>query len=74
MRGKLITKHGHMADLRPSETMQLSRLLTPMQQALLLEGESVLVKREYTLDSWKEYWLSCDSDAQHMRPRHPRQS
>jgi hypothetical protein len=67
MRGKLITKHGHMADLRPSETMQLSRLLTPMQREQLLEGESVLVKREYTLDSWKEYWL-C-SDAQPIRHR-----
>ncbi|MEJ5243640.1 MAG: hypothetical protein WHT64_08795, partial [Desulfomicrobiaceae bacterium] len=67
MRGKLITKHGHMADLRPSETMQLSRLLTPIQREQLLEGESVLVKREYTLDSWKEYWL-C-SDAQTIRHR-----
>lgn len=66
MRGKLITKHGHMTDLRPSETMQLSRLLTPMQREQLLEGESVLVKREYTLDSWKEYWLS--SDTQHLQP------
>jgi hypothetical protein len=47
--------------------MQLSRLLTPMQREQLLEGESVLVKREYTLDSWKEYWL-C-SDAQTIRHR-----
>ncbi len=58
MRGKLITKGGHITDLRPSEAMQLSQLLTPWQRDRLLEGESVLVKREYTLDSWKEYWIA----------------
>lgn len=53
MRGKLITKHGHMADLRPSETMQLSRLLTPMQREQLL-GRRVRARQAgIHLDSWR---------------------
>jgi hypothetical protein len=63
MRGKLITKYGHITDLRPSETLQLARLLTPWQRERLLEGDSVLVKREYVLDSWKEYWIASDLHA-----------
>ncbi|WP_459826175.1 hypothetical protein [Desulfomicrobium salsuginis] len=42
--------------------MQLSQLLTPMQKQRINDGDSVLVKTEYILDSWKEYWLGKEVD------------
>ena len=57
MKGKTITKSGVIRVLSQNETLQLSQLLTPIQQQRINEGDSVLVKTEYLLDSWKEYWL-----------------
>lgn len=62
MKGKSITKSGVIRGLSRSETMQLSQLLTPMQKQRINEGDSVLVKTEYILDSWKEYWLGREAE------------
>ncbi len=40
----------------------LSQLLTPMQKQRINDGDSVLVKTEYIVDSWKEYWLGKEQD------------
>ena len=62
MKGKSITKSGVIRGLSQNETMQLSQLLTPIQRQRINEGDSVLVKTEYILDSWKEYWLGRETD------------
>jgi hypothetical protein len=62
MKGKSITKSGVIRGLTQNETMQLSQLLTPMQKQRINEGDSVLVKTEYILDSWKEYWLGREAE------------
>lgn len=62
MKGKSITKSGIIKGLSQTETMQLSQLLTPIQRQRINEGDSVLVKTEYILDSWKEYWLGKEAD------------
>lgn len=62
MKGKSITKSGVIRGLSQNETMQLSQLLTPIQRQRINEGDSVLVKTEYILDSWKEYWLGREAD------------
>jgi hypothetical protein len=62
MKGKSITKSGVIRGLSQNETMQLSRLLTPIQRQRINEGDSVLVKTEYILDSWKEYWIGKESE------------
>lgn len=62
MKGKSITKSGVIRGLSQNETMQLSQLLTPMQKQRINDGDSVLVKTEYILDSWKEYWLGIERD------------
>ena len=62
MKGKSITKNGVIRRLSQNETMQLSQLLTPMQKQRINDGDSVLVKTEYIVDSWKEYWLGKEQD------------
>ena len=62
MKGKSITKSGVIRGLSQNETMQLSQLLTPIQKQRINDGDSVLVKTEYILDSWKEYWLGIERD------------
>jgi len=62
MKGKSITKHGVIRGLSQSETMQLSQLLTPIQRQRINDGDSVLVKTEYIVDSWKEYWLGQEAE------------
>ena len=62
MKGKSITKNGVIRRLSPNETMQLSQLLTPIQKQRINDGDSVLVKTEYIVDSWKEYWLGKDEE------------
>jgi hypothetical protein len=62
MKGKTITKSGDIRRLSQNETMQLSQLLTPIQRQIINDGDSVLVKTEYILDSWKEYWLGKEVD------------
>lgn len=62
MKGKSITKNGVIRRLSQNETMQLSQLLTPMQRQRINDGDSVLVKTEYILDSWKEYWIGQERD------------
>ncbi len=62
MKGKTITKNGVVQGLSQAETMQLSRLLTPMQIQRLNEGDNVLVKTEYIVDSWKEYWIGTEHE------------
>jgi hypothetical protein len=62
MKGKTITKSGVIRVLSQNETLQLSQLLTPIQQQRINEGDSVLVKTEYLLDSWKEYWLGKEQE------------
>jgi hypothetical protein len=62
MKGKSITKSGDIRLLSQNETMQLSQLLTPIQRQRVNDGDSVLVKTEYILDSWKEYWLGLEVD------------
>lgn len=62
MKGKSITKSGVIRGLSQNETMQLSQLLTPIQRQRINEGDSVLVKTEYILDSWKEYWLGKEAE------------
>lgn len=62
MKGKSITKSGVIRGLSQNETMQLSQLLTPIQRQRINDGDSVLVKTEYILDSWKEYWLGRETD------------
>lgn len=62
MKGKSITKNGVIRRLSLNETMQLSQLLTPMQRQGINDGDSVLVKTEYIVDSWKEYWLGKDNE------------
>jgi hypothetical protein len=62
MKGKSITKNGVIRGLTQNETMQLSQLLTSMQKQRINDGDSVLVKTEYIVDSWKEYWLGKDEE------------
>ena len=62
MKGKTITKSGDIRHLSQRETMQLSQLLTPIQRQSINDGNSVLVKTEYILDSWKEYWLGQENE------------
>lgn len=62
MKGKSITKSGVIRGFSQNETMQLSQLLTPIQKQRINDGDSVLVKTEYILDSWKEYWLGKEVD------------
>jgi hypothetical protein len=62
MKGKSITNNGVIRRLSQNETMQLSQLLTPMQKQLINDGDSVLVKKEYIVDSWKEYWLGKEQE------------
>jgi hypothetical protein len=62
MKGKTITKSGDIRRLSQNETMQLSQLLTLIQRQIINDGDSVLVKTEYILDSWKEYWLGKEVD------------
>ncbi len=62
MKGKTITKSGDIGHLSQRETMHLSQLLTPIQRQSINDGNSVLVKTEYILDSWKEYWLGKEND------------
>lgn len=62
MKGKSITKSGIIRILSQNETMQLSQLLTPIQQQRINEGDNVLVKTEYLLDSWQEYWIGVEND------------
>jgi len=62
MKGKSITKNGVIRGLSQNETMQLSQLLTSMQKQRINDGDSVLVKTEYIVDSWKEYWLGKEQD------------
>lgn len=62
MKGKSITKSGIIRGLSQNETMQLSQLLTPIQRQRINDGDSVLVKTEYILDSWKEYWIGKESE------------
>ena len=62
MKGKSITKSGVIRGLSQNETMQLSQLLTPIQRQRINDGDSVLVKTEYILDSWKEYWLGKEAE------------
>ena len=62
MKGKTISKHGVIKGLSQTETMQLSQLLTPIQRQRINEGDSVLVKTEYIVDSWKEYWLGLEPE------------
>jgi hypothetical protein len=62
MKGKSITKNGVIRGLSQNETMQLSQLLTSMQKQRINDGDSVLVKTEYIVDSWKEYWLGKELD------------
>lgn len=62
MKGKSITKSGVIRGLSQNETMQLSQLLTPIQRQRINEGDSVLVKTEYILDSWKEFWIGKESE------------
>ncbi len=62
MKGKSITKNGIVQGLSLMETMQLSQLLTPIQRQRLNEGDNVLVKTEYIVDSWKEYWIGSEQD------------
>lgn len=62
MKGKSITKNGVIRRLSQNETMQLSQLLTPMQRQRINDGDSVLVKTEYILDSWKEFWIGQERD------------
>lgn len=62
MKGKSITKNGVIRGLSQNETMQLSQLLTPMQKQRMKDGDSVLVKTEYIVDSWKEYWLEKEQE------------
>lgn len=62
MKGKTITKSGAIHLLSQNETMQLSQLLTPIQKQRINEGDNVLVKTEYLLDSWKEYWLGREHE------------
>ncbi|NCD25427.1 MAG: hypothetical protein EOL86_07525 [Deltaproteobacteria bacterium] len=62
MKGKTITKNGVIKGLSQNETMQLSQLLTPIQRQRINEGDNVLVKTEYIVDSWKEYWLGTEQE------------
>lgn len=62
MKGKTITKNGIVQGLSQSETLQLSQLLTHIQWQRLNEGDNVLVKTEYIVDSWKEYWIGAEQD------------
>jgi hypothetical protein len=62
MKGKSITNNGVIRRLSQNETMQLSQLLTPMQKQRINDGDSVLVKKEYIVDSWKEYWLGKEQE------------
>lgn len=62
MKGKTITKNGVIRRLSQNETMQLSQLLTSMQKQRINDGDSVLVKTEYIVDSWKEYWLGKEQE------------
>jgi hypothetical protein len=62
MKGKSITNNGVIRRLSQNETMQLSQLLTPMQKQRINDGDSVLVKKEYIVDSWKEYWLGKERE------------
>jgi hypothetical protein len=62
MKGKSITKNGVIRGLSQNETMQLSQLLTSMQKQRINDGDSVLVKTEYIVDSWKEYWLGKEQE------------
>lgn len=65
MKGKSITNNGVIRKLSQNETMQLSQLLTPMQKQLINDGDSVLVKKEYIVDSWKEYWLGKEQEEEY---------
>lgn len=62
MKGKCITKNGVITGLSQNETLQLSQLLTPFQRQRINEGDNILVKTEYIVDSWKEYWLGKESE------------
>ena len=62
MKARTITKQGVIQGLSQYETIQLSQLLTPIQRQSINEGNSVLIKTEYILDSWKEYWLGHETD------------
>lgn len=62
MKGKSITKSGVIRGLSQNETMQLSQLLTPIQKQRINEGDSVLVKTEYIVDSWQEFWIGQGHD------------
>lgn len=62
MKGRTISKNGVIKVLSQNETMQLSQLLTPIQRQRINEGDSVLVKTEYIVDSWEEYWLGTEQD------------
>ncbi|MDO9581955.1 MAG: hypothetical protein Q7J24_02415 [Desulfomicrobium sp.] len=65
MKGKSITNNGVIRRLSQIETMQLSQLLTPMQKQRINDGDSVLVKKEYIVDSWKEYWLGKEQEEEY---------
>lgn len=65
MKGKSITNNGVIRRLSQNETMQLSQLLTPMQKQRINDGDSVLVKKEYIVDSWKEYWLGKEQEEEY---------
>lgn len=62
MKAKTITKSGVIRMLSQNETLQLSQLLTPIQKQRINDGDNVLVKTEYLLDSWKEYWIGTESE------------
>ncbi|MBU4525774.1 MAG: hypothetical protein KUA37_00765 [Desulfomicrobium sp.] len=65
MKGKSITNNGVIRRLSQNETMQLSQLLTSMQKQRINDGDSVLVKKEYIVDSWKEYWLGKEQEEEY---------
>jgi len=65
MKGKSITNNGVIRRLTQNETMQLSQLLTSMQKQRINDGDSVLVKKEYIVDSWKEYWLGKEQEEEY---------
>lgn len=65
MKGKSITNNGVIRRLSQNETMQLSQLLTPMQKQRINDGDSVLIKKEYIVDSWKEYWLGKEQEEEY---------
>ena len=62
MKGKTITKNGIVQGLSQSEILHLSQLLTPIQWQRLNDGDNVLVKTEYIIDSWKEYWIGSEQE------------